>query len=63
MSYGTCRWTCGECGESYEASGVVGELKVDRWARDHREMHRFEKMTAAEQREHLERKLAAFERM
>lgn len=38
--YSTCRWTCGECGESYQADGVVGDLKVDRWAREHREMHR-----------------------
>lgn len=43
--YGVCRWTCGECGDSYEADGVVGDHMVDRWMRDHKEMHRRQKLT------------------
>jgi hypothetical protein len=29
--YGTCSWTCGQCGETYSASGVVGDLRVASW--------------------------------
>jgi hypothetical protein len=57
--YGSCKWTCGECGESYEASGVVGDLQVDSWAREHRERHRIEKLSPEEQAEHLDRRIRA----
>jgi hypothetical protein len=53
-AYGTCSWTCGRCGETYSASGVVGDSKVDRWAREHREMHRIEDMTPEDRRVYYE---------
>ncbi len=59
-AYGNHKWTCGECGESYEASGVVGDSKVDRWRARHKEEHRVEKMTPDERLEHYHLKDAAF---
>lgn len=55
--YGSCKWTCGECGESYEASGVVADSQVDRWASRHREHHRVEKLPSDEQAEYWNRKI------
>ena len=39
------KWTCGECGESYESEGVVGDMRVARWRREHKEEHRVQKMS------------------
>jgi hypothetical protein len=59
--YGTFTWTCGRCGESYSASGVVGDLKVDRWANHHRELHRVEDMTPEEAAEFLRSRMRRWE--
>jgi hypothetical protein len=56
MGYGMNKWTCGECGESFEASGVVGDLKVERWRRDHKEEHRVEKLSDEERNDHYRRR-------
>lgn len=47
-AYGIYRWTCGECGEVFEASGVVGEDKMRRWRREHKEEHRREVLSPEE---------------
>jgi hypothetical protein len=60
--YGTCTWTCGRCGETYSASGVVGDIKVDRWARDHREEHRVDDMTPEERAEWIRGRMRAVAR-
>lgn len=60
--YGTCSWTCGQCGETYSASGVVGDLKVDRWASDHREKHRTEALTPEERNAHYVKKIEELDR-
>jgi hypothetical protein len=52
--YGSHKWTCGECGDSYEASGVVADLTVARWEVEHREQHRIEKMTEEERQKHYD---------
>jgi hypothetical protein len=57
--YGSHKWTCGECGDSYEASGVVGDLQVARWEQEHREWHRVEKLPDAERQEHYKRRARA----
>jgi hypothetical protein len=57
--YGICRWTCGECGDTYEHDGIVGDLKVDRWAREHKEQHRVEKMSLQEQADYTSARLGA----
>lgn len=61
--YGSHKWTCGECGDSYEATGVCGDLQVDRWMREHREMHRVEKMPAEERAKYEENKMRVWSEM
>jgi hypothetical protein len=45
-SMSTYKWTCGECGDSFEASS---DLAVEGWAMGHRERHRVEKLPVDEQ--------------
>lgn len=45
-------WTCGKCGERFESDGVVGDLRVMRWRREHLEEHRVTEMTPEERRVH-----------
>lgn len=56
------KWTCGECGESYEVDSVVADSNVNRWARDHREAHRVSKLAPAARQKHYEDRLAALAR-
>lgn len=53
----TYRWTCGECGDTFEATGVVGDLKIMRWRAEHKEEHRYEKMSSAERKEYVLQKM------
>lgn len=37
--YGTHTATCGRCGDSYSASGVMGDMKAETWRREHEQCH------------------------
>jgi single-stranded DNA-binding protein len=52
--YGMSAWTCGKCGERFESDGVVGDLRVERWRRDHLEEHRVAEMSAENRQGHYE---------
>lgn len=56
-------WTCGECGETFSAGGAVGDLRVARLRREHKEEHRVAAMTPEERREHFEVEMIAQQRM
>lgn len=58
--YGTNKWTCGRCGDTYETDGVVGDLVLMRWRREHLEEHRVADMTPEERHEHYRRQAQAF---
>lgn len=58
--YGTSSWTCGECGEVFAADGVVGDLRVMRWRREHKEEHRIANMTDEERAEHYAQHAARY---
>lgn len=49
--YGTYRWTCGECGETFEASNsCVADFQLMRWRTEHKEEHRRERLTPEQRR-------------
>lgn len=57
-----CKWTCGRCGDIFEASGSVADLQVHRWRREHIEEHRVEDMTEAERQRYWADKAEAWAR-
>jgi hypothetical protein len=52
-------WTCGKCGDRFEADGVVGDIIVMRWRREHLEEHRVAEMTPEERWAHFEMLIGA----
>lgn len=35
--YGEFTTRCGRCGDSYTGTGIVGDMKAERWLEDHHE--------------------------
>jgi hypothetical protein len=53
----SARWTCGECGDSYEATGSGARFEVGQWTREHKERHRVDKLPEDERQAYQEHRM------
>jgi hypothetical protein len=41
MAESAYKWTCGECGDRYEAEGPMAATLIDSWVREHKRRHSY----------------------